>query len=57
MNTNENIAFRNLKCNYLKNDFSLYNYDDLKYFLIEKYKNDGNKNYINYLQVNMFTKK
>ena len=57
MNTNENIAFRNLKCNYLKNDFSLYNYDDLKYFLIEKYKNDGNKNYINYLQVNIFTEK
>ena len=57
MNTNENIAFRNLKCNYSKTDFSLYNYDDLKYFLIEKYKNDGNKNYINYLQVNIFTEK
>jgi hypothetical protein len=56
-NTNENIAFKNLNCNYSNFEFSLYTYDDLKYFLIEKYINDGNKNYINYLQVNIFTQK
>ena len=56
-NTKENIAFKNLNCNYSNFEFSLYTYDDLKYFLIEKYINDGNKNYINYLQVNIFTQK